>query len=183
MVYQSLLLKMLDVQKNMRHDIMNDIQVIYGYLQLNHPEKAMKYSQQAVERMRRYQQLGRIPLPLLQSFLTWFVAQFCHDGIVPLEIHLTGDWNYWQTEDEELTQLLMALLCSVQEGFGNGSIRCKLTFTKEEPSLLLLFEGTEESLQNLSQFTYCGQRLVWDRVEIASGGLLITIKQSGHLKR
>lgn len=182
-MYQCLLLKMLDVQKNMRHDIMNDIQVIYGYLQLNHPEKAMKYSQQAVKRMQRYQQLGRIPLPLLQSFLTWFVAQFSHDGNAPLEINLTGDWNYWQAEDEELTQLLMALLCSVQEGILKGLISCKLTFTKDAPSLSLLFEGTKESMQNLSQFNYCGQKLVWDRAEIAPDGLLITINKSGHVKR
>ncbi|MGI6606457.1 MAG: Spo0B domain-containing protein [Peptococcia bacterium] len=182
-MYQSLLIKMLDVQKNMRHDIMNDIQVIYGYLQLNHPEKAMKYSQQAVKRMQGYQQLGRIPLPLLQSFLTWFVSQFSNDGNAPLEINLSGDWNYWQTEDEELTQLFMALLCSVQEGFLNGSITCTFTFTKEAPSLSLLFEGTMESLHNLTGFTYCGQKLVWDRTEIASGGLLITINKSGHVKR
>lgn len=182
-VYQSLLRKMLDVQKNMRHDIMNDIQVIYGYLQLNNPEKAMNYSKQAVKRMQRYQQLGKISLPLLQSFLTWFVSQFNNDADQNFAFILTGDWSVWQAEDEELTQLLMELLCSVQDGLLNNSIKCNFSFTSEVPAFSLLFEGTKEQLKSLYSFSYPMEKLLWERKEIVPAGLLITIKKSGYVNR
>lgn len=174
---------MLDVQKNMRHDIMNDIQVIYGYLQLNNPEKAMDYSKLAVKRMQRYQELGRIPLPLLQSFLTWFVSQFNNDTEQNFAFFLTGDWTVWQAEDEELTQLLMELFCSAKDGFLNNSIKCKFSFTIEAPVFSMLFEGNAEQLKGLYSFSYPTEKLSWERQEIVPAGLLFTIKKNGYANR
>jgi hypothetical protein len=177
-VHEDLLKKMLEVQKNMRHDIMNDIQVIYGYLQLRHPEKAMKYSIKAVERLQRYSQLGKIPLPFLQCFLTWFVSQLNNDGHDPFEFVLTGDWSNWRDEDQELTQLLMELFCSVQESLLNNTLQCKFSFTEQGQDYCLLFKGSEERMQQLNNFNFSSEKLSLVKKEVSPGTLLITIKKA-----
>ncbi|HPZ71240.1 MAG TPA: Spo0B domain-containing protein [Peptococcaceae bacterium] len=183
-VYQELLNKMLEVQKNMRHDLMNDVQVIHGYLQLNHPEKALNYSQRTVKRLQRYQRLGKIPLPLLQCFLTWYVSQLENDEdvfMLDLPKNMNGAWQAWQDEDGALTQLLMEILCPVQDALVNRTIKCRLSILSEAPTFSLLFEGDKECLTGLIHAHYGTETLYCSHEELSSG-LLMMIKRSGHAR-
>lgn len=158
-LYEDLVKKMLEVQQIMRHDFLNHIQVIYGFLQIGYSEKAKEYSLRAVDSMQHYTRLGKIPLPFLQCFLTWLVAQLNNEQ-ASLEYTLNGDLKPWLEDDEELTRMIMLLICSVQDDLLNKKLKCRLVFEEKSSGFRIFFEGTAESIDHLKKIDLSSQKLL-----------------------
>jgi hypothetical protein len=177
---QDLLKKMLMVHKIQRHDFMNHLQVIYGYLQLGNLEKAKEYSLKAVESVKSYGQFSKIPLPLLQSFLLWFMTQIENSGAVFAFI-FEGNWQEWQDVDLELTKLLRELLSSVQERLSANDLKCRLGFLENVADFSLVFIGREEDLNHLQEEKVTSQSLVVVYEKVSSEKLVVTIKPDKNI--
>lgn len=176
-LYEDLLKKMLEVQQIMRHDFLNHIQVVYGFLQIGYSEKAKEYSLRAVDSMQHYTRLGKIPLPLLQCFLTWLVTQLNNEQ-TSLDYTINGDLKTWLEEDEELTRIIMLLICSVQEDLQNKKLKCRLVFEEKGSGFRISFEGTADSIDHLKQMELSSQKLLLAADEALPGKLTFTINKA-----
>lgn len=173
---EDLLKKMLEVHRMQRHDFMNYLQIIYGYLQLGNPEKAKEYLLNAVESVQSCGQLSKISLPFLQSFLIWCVTQFNNSHHV-FEVVLNGIGSEWQDVDEELTLILRELLSSVQDSLSNNDLKCKLSFLDNSSGFSLLFLGRDDCLHHLKKQKCTSHLLSVVCEEITQGELAVTIKR------
>lgn len=171
-----LLKKMLEVQQIMRHDFLNHIQVIYGFLQIGYSEKAKEYSLKAVESLQHYTKLGKVSLPLLQCFLTWFVVQL-NDEQAAFTYDLNGDLQQWLQEDSELTRIMMILMGSVLNDLLQKKLRCQLTFVDKVPGFRLFFEGKEASIDYLKGVDLSSQKLLLVVDEALPKKWVVTIKK------
>ncbi|MGI6587495.1 MAG: Spo0B domain-containing protein [Peptococcia bacterium] len=172
---RDLINKMLTVHRIQRHDFMNHLQVIYGYLQLGNLEKAKIYLLKAVESVQSYGQLGKIPLPFLQSFLLWVMIQFENPYDV-FEFSLHGDWQKWRDVDLELTKFLMELLSSAQERLSDNRLKCRLGFLVNSSDFSLVFTGQEENLNFLLGQKITSNSLVVDYEKVSLEKLVVIIK-------
>lgn len=175
-MYEDLLKKMLEVHRIQRHDFMNHLQVVSGYLQLGNLEKAQNYSLKAVKSLRSYEQLSKIPLPFLQSFLTWFVVRFNITDDV-FEFIFKGDWQEWEDVDEELTRILMELFSFVQDNLINNDLKCRLNFLDDSLGFSLLFVGKEDCINRLKKQKFTSLLLSVSCEEITQGKLAVIIKR------
>lgn len=57
-----------------RHDWMNDVQVLFGYIQLNKREKLLVYINQIVEQMRLESLISKLGIPFLVAYVVSFRA-------------------------------------------------------------------------------------------------------------
>lgn len=74
-IIKTLLEEQLDNYRIQRHDFLNNIQVIRGYLQLNKPDKALTYIDEAIGALGVQQEIYRIAQKdLVAILLSWFFA-------------------------------------------------------------------------------------------------------------
>jgi hypothetical protein len=172
--------KILEVHKIQRHDFMNHLQVIYGYLQLGNPEKAKEYTLKAVESLQGYRQLSKIPLPFLQGFFLWFTSQFKTLDDV-FEFIFEGDWQNWQDTDVELTRFLIELLSSVQDRLSYNDLKCRIGFLDNTSDFSLFFTGKDEDLNYLLEQNFTSLSLVVDYEKVSSEKLVVTIKRDKNI--
>lgn len=70
---KELLYQQLDNFQIQRHDFLNDFQVIKGYLQLDMPEKAISFIEDAINELRPQQEIYKIGhKTVLAILLSWF---------------------------------------------------------------------------------------------------------------
>lgn len=100
---EKLLEEQLNWYKLQRHDFLNHWQVIMGYLQLKHTDKALAYMREALD-LTAEQQVGQIPEPLVSASLLSLVIRL-HLGGIPSEVIMPfifkqeGFWREsWQKE-------------------------------------------------------------------------------------
>jgi hypothetical protein len=168
---------LLEVQQIMRHDFLNHIQVIYGFLQIGYSGNAKEYALRAVDSMQDYSRLGKIPLPCLQCMLTWLVTQL-HNEQTSLDYSLDGDLQAWLAEDEELTRILMLLVCAVQEDLLKHNLQCSLVFEEKLAGFIISFEGTVAKTDLLKKVDVFSQRLFLELDESWPGKFIVTITKN-----
>lgn len=76
-----LLAELLEWYRLQRHDFLNHWQVIIGNLQLNQPEKALKYMRAALTGVEQEQKIGQISEPQLAAILLGFMIRLRQEGI------------------------------------------------------------------------------------------------------
>lgn len=177
---QDLLKKMLTVHSIQRHDFMNHLQVIYGYLQLGNLGKAKEYSLKAVENVQGYGQFSKIPLPLLRSFLLWLMTQIAKPDDL-FAFVFEGNWQEWQGLDRALTKCVRELLSSVEESLYNNDLKCRLGFLDNVTDFSLLFTGEEKVLNHLQEEKVTSQSLVVVYEKVSSEKLVVTIKPGKNI--
>jgi hypothetical protein len=175
-----LLKKILEVQKIMRHDFLNHIQVISGYVQLGDLERVKEYTNKTIEKIQRFNRVGNIALPCLQGFLSWFVA-FLDSDRPAFELQLKGNMDKWGKNDEELTGLLMELLSPVHRDIINGRINAILTL-HNDTAVILAYKGLMDT-NNLKSIHPVLEMLSLEHTEPAPGELVITINQKSENKQ
>jgi len=147
---EDLLKKLLETLRIQRHDFMNHLQVISGYLQLGNLAKAQEYTLKAVDSVETFGKLSKIPLPYLQSYLLWLSAQY------PQEVQMfmsEGDWQEWQEKgdalDQELTGLLLKLYSAVEDSLKKQDLKCSLVFKDNYFLLNLFFVGEKANINSI----------------------------------
>lgn len=132
-----LLKKLLMVHSTMRHDFLNELQVIGGYLQLGNLSRARKYCQRACQTVQNYNLLSVLPSPYLQAFFLWLKSEW---QLSEQFFHFVKEitWTYWEEFQEETAVCLLSIFSqitkshvfqieAVQQGKG-----LKLTFSGDK---------------------------------------------------
>lgn len=146
---ECLLKKLLEVHQIQRHDFMNHLQVISGFLQLGNLDKAKEYSIKAAQSLEFFGKFSKIPWPCLQSYLLWLASEFNNQII--FDLTLIGAGHKWQRQDvdEELTGLLMEIFSLVMESFKSEELKCELGFVDDPLGISLLFVGETNNINSI----------------------------------
>ncbi|MBT2290491.1 Spo0B domain-containing protein [Paenibacillus albidus] len=128
-----------------RHDWMNDLQVLYGYIQLGKPDKSVQCVERIKERIALDSRIAKLGIPSLvfyiQSFRTYAtnleLDVQVEEGL-QLEDKLTPEMG------NELTSVIMQTVRTYQySGLGSpGDTRkLRLGFSQDGGDILISFEG------------------------------------------
>ncbi|MCR4442420.1 MAG: Spo0B domain-containing protein [Peptococcaceae bacterium] len=120
--------QMLEAHRTLRHDFMNDLQVILGYLQMGQEDKARDYVRKAAASLEGFHSLARIKLPALQSLLTCFLTSL-HNERVFFAVEIEDDLGAWEEDDIILTRLLQKLLTVLGEEIPEKNLKTRLQVT------------------------------------------------------
>lgn len=143
-----LLEKQLEAHRLLRHDIINYLQVISGYQQIGHPEKASEYITKAIDLLRHYSMVAKIDLLLLQSLLIWYMARYNTDCEI-ISIKAEKGFTSWKNKDRELTGLIMRILYILEDKFKDQEAFCRISFTEEpEPRIDIFLNSKDGTLTN-----------------------------------
>src|SRR5690606_7876279 len=80
-----------------RHDWMNDVQVLHGYIQLNKQEKLKVYTNNIIDRIRRESLISKLGVPFLIAYIISFRA---NSKVLTLEVRLQEDVNLAKFGDQ-----------------------------------------------------------------------------------
>ncbi|WP_019638295.1 Spo0B domain-containing protein [Paenibacillus fonticola] len=148
-----------------RHDWMNDLQILYGYIQLGKVDKLVSCVDRIKERMAVESKISRLGIPALVFYLQSFREVNCS---VQLAVDIEGDVELGKllsAEDaEQLTEVIVATIRAFQFA-GRSSwgemLQLKLSFCLEENEVLIRFD---------QDGTACNVKMLLERVnEIVSG--------------
>lgn len=99
----------IDSHRYLRHDFMNDIQVITGFMQIGQVDKALAYCKNAAVNLQVFQPLSKIKLPYLESFFLCYMT-LLNSTRQLLHIVIEEDLDNWREEDCNLTEIFRQLL-------------------------------------------------------------------------
>lgn len=128
-----------------RHDWMNDLQVLYGYIQLGKPDKSVQCVERIKERIALDSRIAKLGLPslvfYLQSFRTFRTSLELE---VEVEEGLQLEDKLSAEAGDELTSVIMQTVRAYQfSGLSaEGDTRkLRLCFTQDGGDVLISFEG------------------------------------------
>lgn len=128
---------LLTILNHQRHDWLNHIQVLLGYLKLGRPEEGEAYLQRVTELAHQESLLARINCPPLSSFLLTFHALH-NDLRLEIEVLNEVDLSKIRMDRLELFQFVRQLIMLVKHSFPNPL---------ETNSLLVTLESQPEAIQ------------------------------------
>ncbi|RXZ84526.1 histidine kinase [Paenibacillaceae bacterium] len=124
-----------------RHDWMNDLQILYGYVRMNKPDRIVQCVDRIREKMLMESRISKLGSPSLVLFLHAFRTT---SSALQLTVQLDEgiDAAELSFDDERIPSGLMALLDSYRTGIqsGMGELPClTLEMTIEEQKLRITF--------------------------------------------
>jgi len=142
-----------DMLSHHRHDWMNEVQILYGYLKLKKYEKAMDVVDRIRNRMERDSRISRIGIPSLAVYLLSFRAA---GHAIHLEAEIEDSWNpdLIGPHQDNLTGAVAALV---------NVIRVHAAAAPEEPYVLRLRFGAEGRRVRLGM-VYEGELIARDSI-------------------
>jgi len=81
-----------------KHDFLNHLQVVLGYLQLKKPERALEYLKEAIEEVEKSGSVMRLGLPSVAFWLLLEELKQKEQGII---FQLTNDTDFIASEEQE----------------------------------------------------------------------------------
>lgn len=124
-----------------RHDWMNDLQVIYGYIRMNKTDRTVQYVEQIRDRMLTESKIAKLGIPSLVLFIQSF-RTLTHSLVIDLEID--GELNLAELNvDGEacaktIIEVINAYRFAVQPGMGDAAKLC-IDMSEEEQQLVVSF--------------------------------------------
>ncbi|MDO3681733.1 Spo0B domain-containing protein [Paenibacillus ehimensis] len=169
-------LRLLRLFNHYRHDWMNDIQILMGYVQLKKYDKLLPLMEKIKEKVRQESYVSKLGIPSLIVYLLTFQAEVKE---LRLEIALEEEIHLQELmEPQEAADAVMAMLACFREEAGDSKdeenvLELRLVRTKDRLKLTACYEGKyaaqrlqrkERALQetNESLETYYGEHTaVW----------------------
>lgn|GEM_PF-3469496 len=96
-----------------KHDFLNHLQVVLGYLQLKKPERALEYLKEAIEEVEKSGSVMRLGLPSVAFWLLLEELKQKEQGII---FQLTNDTDFIASEEQE--QAILTCLKPLVEEIG-----------------------------------------------------------------
>ena len=127
-----------------RHDWMNELQVLYGYIQLGKPDKTVQTVERIKERIALDSRIAKLGVPSLVFYIQSFRT---HSSSLELEVQVEDGLNLEKlTNDaqDELTSVIMQTVRAYQySGLAPQGEARKLSigFTQDHGDILISFEG------------------------------------------
>lgn len=136
-----------------RHDWMNDLQILYGYIQLGKYDKLAGCVERIKERMAADSKISRLGIPSLVFYLHSFREM---NGSVQLEVCIQDDLQLGDlltAEDaEQFTEAIISTIRAYQFT-GRSSwgevLQLKLSICREGGEVLAMFERQDHTLDNI----------------------------------
>ncbi|MDF2814252.1 MAG: hypothetical protein K0Q81_452 [Paenibacillus sp.] len=134
---------LIDVINHLRHDWMNDIQVLYGYLRLNKHDKLIEFMETIKQKAARESMISKLGVTELIVYLYTFRVQ-C--PLIELEVELEQDFqlNELAVDAEQVATLVVAVLdCFKRRTYETGFVEphhLQLEWNVEEDALALCFD-------------------------------------------
>ncbi|KKO51864.1 Spo0B domain-containing protein [Paenibacillus sp. DMB20] len=128
-----------------RHDWMNELQILYGYIQLGKHDKSVHCVERIKERMLQDSKISKLGIPSLVFYLHSYRT---YNTGLQLEVevvdHVQLEGKLSPDIQETLTDTVMAVLRAYQDG-GSSSWeedrQLILTFMEQDEELIVEFEG------------------------------------------
>ena len=129
---EGILQKTLEAHRLIRHDFMNHLQVISGYIQLGQPEKVREYIKRVCGALERFKCLASIEAPFLQSLLVYFLCALGEKDSFNLEVQ--DKISLKEEEDRDLAGLVGAAIDHVYDMILKNELQCRIYI--KEPYLI-----------------------------------------------
>ena len=125
-----------------RHDWMNDVQVLFGYIQLHKHEKLLNYIGRMNEQMRYDGLISKLGIPFLVAYLVGFRA---NSNSLLLDVRIEQEIKLVNLGERgiRVANLIVAFVEAYKLASGHGegdSNRLSITVDKLEDQLLINFE-------------------------------------------
>ncbi|KTD88446.1 Spo0B domain-containing protein [Paenibacillus etheri] len=131
-----------------RHDWMNDLQILYGYIQLGKPDKSVECVERIKERIALDSRIAKLGIPSLVFFIQSFrTYQTSLELEVQVEEGLQLEDKLNREAGDELTSVIMQTVRAYQyNGLApQGETRkLRLGFIQDGGDILISFEGEGE---------------------------------------
>lgn len=133
-----------------RHDWMNDLQVLYGYIRMGKYDKCEEYVERLKERSIQESKLSRLGIPALIFYLHSFQA---HSQSLRLGVHVEDQLQLGTVmsfaDGESLASAVMEAVqvyqCSMQRS-SSGEVRSlNLYFGMDQRDVIVRFDGSDVS--------------------------------------
>lgn len=166
---------LLEAHSLQRHDFLNELQIIKGYLQLGKPEKAQEYIVKAVKPLQECSRLAKLKLPYLQGFLLSSYIIVNAEKVDLLSFSLEDNLDSWQAYDKEITGLLLELLDYLKINFINNIIKCciKIKKDQDENKVELHIKG------NVKEIIFIIEELV-NKINMQEGNFFLLFKEQAQ---
>ncbi|TJY41434.1 histidine kinase [Cohnella pontilimi] len=128
-----------------RHDWMNDLQIMYGYLRLKKPDKAIEIVDRIRERMENDSRISQLRNTELSTFLLSF-RTICDHMRLEFKVEDGLQPDRLPVDMEKFAAILIAIVNAVRyravtPAAGENVLRLTLFRSEESLSLELVFEG------------------------------------------
>ncbi|GLX69521.1 Spo0B domain-containing protein [Paenibacillus glycanilyticus] len=137
-----------------RHDWMNDLQVLFGYIRMNKLDKTVEYVEKIRVRMTEESQIAKLGIPSLISYIQSFRTL---TNALQLEVKLDEGIHLNELDDkgrdiaENLISLINAYRFSVKTGYGDPAVlTLSLSRIEEKLTVAFYYEGDLTSEQQLA---------------------------------
>ncbi|MFX3634896.1 MAG: Spo0B domain-containing protein [Candidatus Pristimantibacillus sp.] len=137
-----------------RHDWMNDLQVIYGYIRMNKPDKAVEYVDKIRERMIAESQIAKLGVPSLVSYIQSFRTL---TNSLQLHVKIAQDINLNELPidslnvAETLMQIINTYRFAVKTGYGDpASLTMEMTTDGQVLFAAFYYQGELTDEQQLT---------------------------------
>jgi len=120
-----------------RHDWMNELQVLYGYIRLNKLDRCIEYVEKIKEKMFAESSIAKLEEPMLVSYLQAFRTMTSHFSLV-VDIQNESDQQTIIIDNEAISQYIISVINTYRiQVYGN---------TDEELQLVLKLHKRDDSL-------------------------------------
>ncbi|WP_025682920.1 Spo0B domain-containing protein [Paenibacillus maysiensis] len=131
-----------------RHDWMNDLQVLYGYIRMNKHDKSAAYVETIKGRVAEDSKISKLGIPSLVFYLQSFRVNAGNLQLsVQVEEHLKLDAVMSPEDGESLASAVIGTVRAYQYGGGRSSWgevrRLTLYFGMDENDVIVRFEGSD----------------------------------------
>jgi len=132
---ENLVSKLLEANRHLRHDFLNHLQVIWGYVQLDKKEHAIDYIQEVTRYIQGLRELNKILDNQLAGELNVYVLKI---GLNPgFQLSVPGKWNVEIAHRNRYSSFFQGLFSFLMEDINEERIKLKITIMTGE----LLLEG------------------------------------------
>ncbi|MUT64537.1 Spo0B domain-containing protein [Paenibacillus sp. NEAU-GSW1] len=137
-----------------RHDWMNDLQVLYGYIRLQKLDKTADYVEKIKDRMAAESQIAKLGVPSLVSYIQSFrtITNSLQLKVINRQDIQLSDWpESGKPIAEALIRMINAYRMGVKSGCGDAAV-LTVELSKENDALFASFqyEGELTSEQHLA---------------------------------
>ncbi|WP_168735443.1 Spo0B domain-containing protein [Cohnella fermenti] len=143
---EAMRMQTIDTLKHHRHDWMNEIQLVYGYLKLNKPDKAIDVVERIKGQMAGDSRLSRLGTPKLAHYLLTFRTT-C--STMKLDVEIDEDFDpTGGPERSAFADAVIGLVDAVRERAGSSGhgeenvLRLRFRSTGSEILLEMRYDGT-----------------------------------------
>jgi hypothetical protein len=159
--------KMIVAHRYLRHDFMNDLQVVSGYLQIGQAEKALIYTKKLASSMEVFNPLAKLTLPLLQSYFLSYITLLSSNREY-FTIIIDGDMSSWQEDEYYLTRFMKDLFDPLYESIIERDLEIKMKILKSHEIEIKFLCNRNELVDKLAETAKILKNSYQEKLEISA---------------